>query len=58
MKEYRYIVSFSGTEIVVIEADTLEEANKKLRDGDWDDQWEDTYHTDIDDSSLLEVKDL
>ena len=55
MKEYRFRVPFTGTEIAVIDAETIEEANKKLIDGDWDEWWDETMDSDIEDSSLLSV---
>ena len=58
-KLYTFVIPFSGTMSVWTDAESLEEAQAKIRNGDWWDSNEETFESDPNRSmTLIEIEDL
>ena len=58
MKTYTFIMPFSGTQTVWLEAESEEEARDMVRRGDWWDSDEQTFDSHNLDATLLEVEEI
>ena len=58
MKTYTFIMPFSGTQTVWLEAESEEEAWAMVRNGDWWDSDEQTFNSHNLDATLLEVEEI
>ena len=56
MKTYTFIMPFSGTQTVWLEAESEGEARDMVRNGDWDNSDEQTFNSHNLDAELIDVE--